>query len=104
MDKPKTEFVEGLYAKKSDKDFVVVNLNIKVEAFSQWLISKKDFIEKNNGWMSVGILKAKDPDKVYASFKEYVSDPQYSNNQHSPDREVKSLVPEKEEEAEDLPF
>ena len=104
MEKPKQELVDGLYAKLSDKDFVVVNLNIKAEAFSRWLIDKKDFIEKNNGWVSIGVLKSnKDPEKVYSAFKEYIPEPQYSNKQHSPDREVRSLVTEPVDDDE-VPF
>ncbi len=82
-------FVDGIVPKKGNKDFVVCNLNFKVNEFAQYLIAKKQWAEDNNGWLTVQILRTKnDPDKYWAKFSDFKPQKQVSSAEHSPDREV----------------
>ena len=94
-----TVFIKGLVPKKSKFDFIVTNLHFNVKEFSEFLIEHRDYIESNNGWLTVDVMKSKkDPDKIYAKFTKMERRAEVSSSNHMPDREVV-----KQEES-DVPF
>lgn len=96
MDNTNNNFVGAIVPKKGFKDFIVCDLNFKVDEFHQYLMEKKDHVQQNNGWMKIQILKSKnDPEKFYAKFNDYLPTPKVTSADHSPDRQ---------EASDDLPF
>lgn len=95
-----TILVNGMIPKKAKHDFIVTNLHINVNEFSKFLIEQKDYIEKNNGWLTVDILKSKkDPEKYYGKITKLEKKAEVSASSHMPDREAKVNTVE-----DDLPF
>jgi hypothetical protein len=83
------ELVNGFFAKKADKDFVVTKVSLKTNDFLEFINSKKGIIEENNGWLNFEILKSKnDRNKWYASYNDWKPEKQVSTSDHSPDREA----------------
>lgn len=93
-----TIFIKGLVPKKSKYDFIVANLHFNVKEFSEFLIEHRDYIESNNGWLTVDVMKSKkDPDKVYAKYTKMEKREEVKASNHMPDRETPA-------QTDDLPF
>lgn len=89
-----SEFMNFLFARKGKFDFIVTNVSVKADEMIAWLKANKEQAEKNNGFLTFDILKAKsDPNKMYAKFfkpTEGYKKP-VTAKEHMPDREKADL-------------
>jgi hypothetical protein len=65
-------FVNCMFPKHSDYDFIVSKIAIKVDDFETFLKEQKEYADENNGWITIDILKTKgDAKKYYAKMSKF---------------------------------
>jgi len=87
----KNEFVNCIIPKLNDKDFIALDLHIRVQELEDFINKHKKAIETNNGFLSVSVLKAqKDPNKLYTKYTqrvEIVEKEVVTHKEQMPDRD-----------------
>tara|TARA_R110000803_G_scaffold122082_1_gene190105 strand:- start:3243 stop:3539 length:297 start_codon:yes stop_codon:yes gene_type:complete len=85
------EFVNCVIPKYNERDFVYLDLHIKIQELEDFVAKHKEHIEKNNGFLSISINKGKkDPTKLYTNFSRKVEikeKKQVSHKEQMPDRD-----------------
>mgnify|MGYP001414015575 CR=1 FL=1 len=93
------EFLNFMFSKTSDLDFVHVKQSCKVSEMIAWLQKKQEWADQNsNGFISWDVLVTKaDKNKLYSSWNDYLKPvAEKSSGSHMPDRD--------EQGKDDLPF
>ena len=86
------EFVNSINVKGSNVDFCVAKLNIKVKDLQEYLKTKEEWANDNNGFITIDILRAKnDRNKMYCKFSNWKPTAQVKSEDHMPDREEADL-------------
>jgi len=95
LDKQKVmdnHFIDSIYVKKGNKDFIVAELSIDVEKTIKLLTDIKDYAKSQKGYFNVSMLKSKkDPEKYYLKYVLWEQKPEVTAKQQMPDREDDDL-------------
>ena len=85
------DFVNCVIPKHNERDFVYLDLHIKIIELQDFIAKHKEHIEKNNGFLSISINKGKkDPNKLYTNFSRKVEikkDKLVTHKEQMPDRD-----------------
>ena len=85
------DFVNCVIPKHNERDFVYLDLHIKITEFEDFVAKYKEHINKNNGFLSISINKAKkDPNKLYTNFSrkvEFSNEKIVTHKEQMPDRD-----------------
>jgi len=80
------KFADGMYAFKTDFDWMPFKLQIVVKEFAETLIKYKDLAEKNDGKLNVD-CKISGKGKLYLEVNDFAKKKEITSSEHSPDRQ-----------------
>ena len=85
-------FVDSIFAKAGNKDFIVAELGVDVERTIELLNNLRAYAKGNKGMVNMSILKSKkDPNKFYLKYVLWESKPEVTAKEQMPDREDDDL-------------
>jgi len=89
-DKEPKKFADGMYAFKTDFDWMPFKLQINVKEFAETLIKHKALAEQNDGRLNID-CKISGKGKYYLEINDFVRNKEVTKSDHSPDRQEVDL-------------